>query len=134
MRRNKRVQHTIQRKRLALYFVVFLTVVVIADFAVVHFFGALLRSSAYIFGSTFKENFLALMFIEGAGFLGVGALFVGGYLENRMTGITGPKSAFDVEMLSKDRAEHRRQQISVGVMLMLLGGLLILGVIIGLFV
>ena len=74
------------------------------------------------------------MFIEGAAFLGVGALFVGGFAENRMTGTTGPKSSYDVEMLSKDRVEHRRQQISLGIMLMLLGGLLIIGVLIGFFV
>ncbi len=123
-----------QRKNVILYFSVFLTVTIIVDLVLVYFFGTLLSSWAYIFGSTFKENFLALLFLEGAVFLGVGALFVGGVLENRMPSTTGPKSAYDAEMLSKDRADRRQQQISVGIMLMVLGGLLILSVIIGFFV
>ncbi len=127
------MQRISQRKRVILYFSLFLTVTIIVDLILVYFLGTFLSSWSYIFGSTFKENFLTLMFIEGAAFLGFGALFVGGVLENRTTSTTGPKSAYDAEMLSKDRADRRRQQISVGIMLMLLGGLLILSVIIGFF-
>ena len=123
------------QKKIAGYFAAVLAVAVILNWAVVALFGASLSSSvSFIFGRTAKENFLALLFIEGAFLFGIGALLAGGFSENRMMSTSGPKAAYDIEKLSAGRPERRRQQVSAGIALMLIGGVLLLMTIIGIVI
>jgi hypothetical protein len=122
-------------KKTAEYFAVILAAAVIFNIAVVTLLGASFSSSvSFIFGKTAKENFLALLFIEGAFLFGIGALLAGGFSENRMMSTSGPKAAYDIEKLSADRPERRRQQVSAGIALMLVGGVLLLMTIIGIVI
>ena len=122
-------------KRTAAYFAVILAATVVLNTAIVTLFSPSLSSSAaFIFGKTSKENFLALLFLEGAFLLGIGASLVGGFSENRMMSTSGPKAAYDIEKLSAGRPERRRKQSSDGIALMLAGGVLLLMTIIGIII
>jgi len=122
-------------KRTAAYFAAFLLAAVILDFVLVTAFGNILSSTAsFVFGKTAKENFLSLLFIEGAFLLGIGALLAGGFAENRMIPTSGPKAAYDIEKLSPGRPERRKEQTSVGIALMLVGAVLLLVMVIGIFI
>ncbi len=124
----------VKTKKALAYFTVILAATIISDLLIVSFFGPALSSSAsYIFGTTFKENLLSLMFVEGAILLGMGALSAGGFSESGMTRTQGPKAAYDVEKLSPGRPERRREQTRVGAVLMLVGAVLLLMMIIGIF-
>jgi hypothetical protein len=101
-------------------------VLMIADFILAFLFGSQIRSSAaFIFGNNNKETFISLLFIEGAFVFGAGAFFASGIPQTRVAAPSGPASPYIIEKLSSQRPEDRKKQISTGVFLILIGGLLL---------
>jgi hypothetical protein len=98
-------------------------VLILADFILAFIFGSQTRSSAaFIFGSNDKATFTSLLFIEGGFIFGAGAFFASGISETKIAAQSNPASPYLMEKLSSQRPEHRKKQISTGVLLMLIGG------------
>ena len=110
-------------KRLLLIIAAFDLVMLIANFAAAFSFGFQLRSSAsWLFGSSDKETFGSLLFIEGAILIGIGALIAGGFSESRTTSPhNNPSAPYKVEKLSEQRPEFRKKQTSTGFLMMFVG-------------
>lgn len=100
-------------------------VLIPADFVLAFLFGSLIRSSfPFIFGRNDIETFISLAFLEGSVIFGLGAFFASGISERTSVPAT-PADVYRIEKLSLQRSERRKRQISTGVFLMLIGGLLL---------
>ena len=101
--------------------------IVLADYIAAFLYGVALRASAgWLFGNNDTETFGSLLFLEGAILVGVGAILAAGYSENAAAPVSSPSTAYAVEKISRDRAEHREKQISSGILLILIGAPLII--------
>jgi hypothetical protein len=108
-------------------FAVFEMLIILTDYIVAFLYGVTLRASAgWLFGRNDVETFGSLLFIEGAILVGVGAIIAAGFSENVAAPVRSPSTAYMVEKISKNRAEHRENQISTGILLMLIGAPLII--------
>jgi hypothetical protein len=118
-------------KKVLIIFAVSDILIMLVDLVVVYLFGGQFRSYAgWLFGSNDKETLGSLLFIEGALIVGIGASLVAGYAENTMQPARSPSTPYVVEKISTQRGEFREEQISVGLMLMLIGAPLIITCII----
>jgi hypothetical protein len=107
----------------AITIMVFFNVLIfVIDLISVVLYGTQIRlTAAWIFGNEDKTTLSSLLFIEGALIIGTGAMLAGGYAEGRIQSAKAPSTAYVTEKLSKQRAEFRENQISIGLLLMLTG-------------
>jgi hypothetical protein len=105
------------------YVILTLLVILITDLVITFQFGHYIRSRVqFVFGSDNKDTFSALLFFEGAAFLGVGAWIMSGFSEMRVIMKANPAaSAYVAEKLAPEREEYRKSQVSEGMILMLIG-------------
>ncbi|TRO54895.1 hypothetical protein E2P63_00440 [Candidatus Bathyarchaeota archaeon] len=102
--------------------VFFNILILVIDLIAVVLYGTQIRlTAAWIFGNEDKTTLSSLLFIEGALIIGTGALLAGGYAEGRIQTSKTPSTAYVTEKLSKQRAEFRENQISTGLLLMVMG-------------
>jgi len=102
-------------------------IIIILNLILTFVFGSYIRSHVqFVFGNNNKETFAALLFLEGAGIIGVGAWIASGYSEMVVIQKANPAATgYMAEKLSSQREEYRKRQISDGVILMLVGGALL---------
>jgi hypothetical protein len=109
-------------KKILIIFAVSDILVMLVDLVVVYLFGGQFRSYAgWLFGSNNKETLGSLLFIEGALIVGIGASLAAGYAETSMQPARSPSTPYVTEKISAQRGEFREEQISLGLMLMLVG-------------
>lgn len=101
----------------------FWSALLIVDYLLVYFYGSWFWSNAgYIFGSDIRMTLGVLMFIEGAAILAMGAIWASGSMETQFQWGNIKTNPYIHREDWKQRNEQTENEKSVGKMLMLAGG------------
>jgi hypothetical protein len=101
-------------------------VLMLADVALTALFGSQIRSSSpFAFGSNDFATFISIAFLEGGVIFTLGAFFASGIAESRTTVRSNPADIDRIEKSTSPPPQRKKTQISIGIFLMLIGGLLL---------